>query len=194
MGCAEPPPAAAPAAPNPTCSAVFPEGLWKPDWAAISLPPHFAISVTLDSEYTFKDPGLAHDVFPGAFLKALNDHVAAGKPGWRTSDEPIFRLADGIVAPIQFKITATADATGDHYGVSVVVIGPTVPRSQWSSNTPLGPIFSYRLDNLYITSDKLTADAARKANDFLFKGWSCESGVAKENRPGTSPWEGARQQ
>ncbi len=174
----------------PGCSPNFPTGLlnvlgtrtsedgfydadesWHP-------PDRVALSVQLSSSYTLEDPQLAHDVFPQFFVDVLNtfyesDEVARARGlATRTPDDPRFVLADGVPT-VTAAVVFDMDATGDHYGMTITM---TVPENGAPAN-----LMFYSVPPIYVTGEKLTRAAARRAIELLDwpGGWTCEDGATR---------------
>lgn len=151
--------------PVPGCSPNFPTGFLAKGSGPV------AISVQVSSSYTLHDPQLAHDVFPQFFVDTLNS-VYWSQLERRASDNPRFTLADGPPT-LSAAVVFDADATGDHYGMTIAITAPEDGVDK--------EVFSYSVPALYVTAEKLTRAAARKAVELLDDpgGWTCEDGATR---------------
>jgi hypothetical protein len=130
------------------------------------------INVQLSSSYTLKDPDLAHEVFPGLFVRQLNGL------GIQTTDHS-FELADGLPT-LYFRVVFDQDETGDHYGMTVTVSGPK-DLATLKSGGDTTTLFAYTVPTVYTTAEKLTKEAAVKAYEMLYfpGGWNCDDDGAR---------------
>ncbi len=65
----------------------------------------------------------------------------------------------------------TQDATSDHYGMSVQVLGPRSFNTHGTEDSV--NFFAFTEDTTYVTGDKLISDAARRTANYLSHGWAC---------------------
>lgn len=105
------------------------------------------VEIDLDAGYTMKDLSGARESFPQIFMQDLKNVNYN------------YKLADGVTPNLIFYITITNDGY-DHYGANVKVNG-----------LGEGYLFSYYLQQQYVTPGKLSEDMASKANEFVTRGW-----------------------
>ncbi len=149
-------------APQPsTCNALFPRGLAGGTPFAVT---RFSVVFRITASYTFKDPSLAHEAIPRAFIADMN----AVNPSVQ------YFLADGTNGNLTIDLNVNQDATADHYGMSTQVWGPSSFNFN-SAGTTVSTVsyFIFSKQALYVTGDKLISDAATQATGYLNGGWTC---------------------
>lgn len=180
LGCGAPAGGVATPKAGESCIGNFPNGMFD------SSPPGLGggfgdrgtldIRVKLESTYELKDHDLAHDVFPGLFIKTMNDARATAG-----GTDHSFALADGP-AHVVVRVNLTHDDTGDYYGAHVTVTGRR-DGYQKPADFTHETLFVYDVPATYRTGEKLTAALAEPSATFLYRGWVCDHGVAKKPNP-----------
>ncbi|MGC1188378.1 MAG: hypothetical protein WA871_13405 [Candidatus Acidiferrales bacterium] len=146
-----------------TCFAGFPQGVFYGSPYGVT---NAQLAFFLTASYTLKDPTLAHASMPGLLVADMNP----------VSTRVLYAVADGTAGNFSIHLNVFQDATQDHYGMTVVVNGPSTVNFNGYDPTHIQTdvqYFQFTLPAQYVSGSQLIQDAGTKIATYLDNGWTC---------------------